>query len=47
MLNPLVIDRAEALCTLLDLVSATLTAGTVPDTAWLLALRTVARTAAR
>ncbi|MEU9412511.1 phosphotransferase [Streptomyces sp. NPDC048281] len=42
-----VIDRIEALCTLLDLVSATLAAGTVPDTAWLLALRTVTRTAAR
>ncbi|MCG7206645.1 hypothetical protein [Streptomyces arenae] len=36
-----------ALCTLLALVSATLAAGTAPDTAWLLALRTVTRTAAR
>lgn len=42
-----VIDRTEALCMLLDLVSATLTAGTTPDTAWLLALRTVTRAAAR
>ncbi|MEU2740945.1 phosphotransferase [Streptomyces sp. NPDC007095] len=42
-----VIDRTEALCTLLDLVSATLAAGTVPDTAWLIALRTVTRAAAQ
>ncbi|MFD4787609.1 phosphotransferase [Streptomyces sp. NPDC058459] len=42
-----VIDRTEALCTLLDLVSAALVSGTDPDTAWLLALRTVTRTAAR
>ncbi|MGW0992196.1 phosphotransferase [Streptomyces sp. NPDC002523] len=42
-----VIDRAEALCTLLDLVSAPLAAGTDPDTAWRLALRTVPRAAGR
>lgn len=42
-----VIDRTEALCTLLDLVSAPLAAGTEPDAAWRLALRTVAREAAR
>jgi hypothetical protein len=42
-----VIDRAETLCTLLDLVSAPLAAGTDPDAAWRLALRTVTREAAR
>ncbi|MFD8391049.1 phosphotransferase [Streptomyces sp. NPDC059680] len=42
-----VIDRAETLCTLLDLVSAPLAAGTAPDAAWRLALRTVTRAAAR
>jgi hypothetical protein len=42
-----VLDRAETLCTLLDLVSAPLAAGTDPDSAWRLALRTVTRAAAR
>ncbi|MFH9735870.1 phosphotransferase [Streptomyces sp. NPDC017260] len=42
-----VIERAEAVCMLLDLVSAPLAAGTPPDVAWRLALRTVTRTATR
>ncbi|MGW3201926.1 phosphotransferase [Streptomyces sp. NPDC001118] len=42
-----VLDQAETLCTLLDLVSAPLAAGTDPDSAWRLALRTVTRAAAR
>ncbi|MFF7358364.1 phosphotransferase [Streptomyces filipinensis] len=42
-----VVDRAETLCTLLDLVSAPLAAGTDPDAAWRLALRTVTKAAAR
>jgi hypothetical protein len=42
-----VIDRAEPLCTLVDQVSATLTAGTDPDTAWRLALHAVAKAAVR
>ncbi|MFB7510018.1 phosphotransferase [Streptomyces broussonetiae] len=42
-----VIDRSETLCSLLDLVSAPLAAGTDPETAWRLALRTVSRAADR
>ncbi|GGU49898.1 phosphotransferase [Streptomyces violascens] len=42
-----VIDRAGALCTLLDAVSAQLAAGTDPDAAWRLALNAAMRAAAR
>ncbi len=42
-----VVDQTEALCTLLDQVSATLTAGTEPDAAWRLALRAVSKAATR
>jgi hypothetical protein len=42
-----VVDAAPALCTVLDSVSAILTAGTNPDVVWRLALATVTREAAR
>ncbi|WP_149824155.1 hypothetical protein [Streptomyces tailanensis] len=42
-----VIDRTQALCTLLDQVSAQLAAATDPDAAWRLALRAVAKAAVR
>ncbi|MEY9998114.1 hypothetical protein ABIE67_010235 [Streptomyces sp. V4I8] len=42
-----VVDAATALCTVLDSVSANLTAGTDPDTVWRLALASVTREAVR
>ncbi|MFE7276127.1 phosphotransferase [Streptomyces sp. NPDC057623] len=42
-----VVDSTPALCTVLDSVSATLTAGTEPETAWRLALASVTRAATR
>lgn len=42
-----VVDAAPALCTVLDCVSANLTAGTDPDVVWRLALASVTREAVR
>ncbi|WP_432198862.1 phosphotransferase [Streptomyces sp. bgisy027] len=42
-----VVDSAPALCTVLDCVSANLTAGTDPDVVWRLALASVTREAVR
>ncbi|WP_405576215.1 phosphotransferase [Streptomyces sp. NBC_01092] len=42
-----VVDAAPALCTVLDSVSANLTAGTDPDVVWRLALASVTRAAVR
>ncbi|WP_330358787.1 phosphotransferase [Streptomyces chartreusis] len=42
-----VVDAAPALCTILDSVSANLTAGTAPDAVWRLALASVTREAVR
>jgi hypothetical protein len=42
-----VVDATPALCTVLDSVSATLTAGTEPEVAWRLALACVTRAATR
>jgi hypothetical protein len=42
-----VVDSAPALCTVLDSISATLTAGTEPEATWRLALASVTRAATR